>query len=190
MLLLPDDLVLRWTSLPDLRERSLRWSWFEPALNAAMAAQGDGVAAAGAVNADALAKAFFAWAASVESVWSREPLDPVDFRHFIAGRLLQHLLCSAEPVLDGADAQARGEALTGFVLGLLQAWRLNMGAGAFIVSSAYTGDQWMAGLLENVREDPATAICYLDRMTGLEPVWQSAALIEARPAMRRALGQP
>ena len=36
-------------------------------------------------------------------------------------------------------------------------------------------------------QDPAMAICYLDQMTGLEPVWSAPTLISARPAMRAVL---
>ncbi len=114
----------------------------------------------------------------------------------MAGLLLQQLL-AAQLHVSGADRlvslpdagtvdQSDNAAMliTRVVLGLLQALRLQ--AGAPVVSIDASLPQYWNSYLENVAQDPAMAICYLDQMTGLEPVWSTPSLIGARPAMRAA----
>lgn len=206
MQLLPDDLVQAWAGQPDLRASALRWGWFDIAFHAAIdalnavesGAPTDAVVlddkSPASIDDDALATAFFAWSAAVDEVAHHEPLDPLDFRHFIAGLLLRQLLTGKPPVLIRTGAvqtasRANGAALLAFVLGLLQAWRLNAGLPPLTLAPQATDDRWLAGFLENVRENSANAISGLDLLTGREPVWQGATLIESRPAIRQALAR-
>lgn len=195
-MLMQGDLSQDWPQDPDLRERVAHWSWFEPAFRGALqrAAARQGVPMH--LNDDALCRAFFAWTHELELHDDLETRDPVDFRHVMAGLLLQQLLAAqlhvagANRLLALQDSrntdQSDGAAtlITHLVLRLLQALRLQVGAPALLIDPLLP--QYWNSYLENVAQDPATAICYLDRMTGLEPVWDTPTLIGARPAMRAA----
>lgn len=196
-MLMPGDLSQDWPHDPDLRERVVHWSWFEPAFRAALerAAAHHGVRTH--LNEDILCQAFFAWVHELEMHHDLETSDPVDFRHVMAGLLLQQLLAAQLHVTgasrllalhdNGNTDQADGAAtlITRLVLGLLQALRQQAGAAALSIDATLA--HYWNSYLENVAQDPAMAICYLDRMTGLEPVWDTPTLIGARPAMRAAM---
>lgn len=188
------NLPPEWPDDPDLRTQVVHWSWFAPAFGLALerAAARHGVQAR--LNDDRLCQVFFAWVHELEMHDDLEARDPVDFRHVMAGLLLQQLLTAqlhgsgADGVVSlpgsGTPDHADGAAtlITELVLGLLQALRLQIGAPPLSIDAALA--QYWNSYLENVAQDPATAICYLDRMTGLAPVWDTPTLIGARPAMR------
>ncbi|RYX93546.1 MAG: hypothetical protein EOO28_18280 [Comamonadaceae bacterium] len=181
-------LVHQWTARSGLRQRALSWSWFETAFRAVIEAQ-PAQPMACSVDSQALSRAFFAWAEAVDSHVVYETLDELDFRHFISGLLLQKLLAAQPPVAACASAHARGRVITRFVLTLLQSLRLDMGAQPFVPDPASASEAWMSSYLENTHEDSSIAICFLDQMTGLEPVWRGPTLIESRPAVKKALAR-
>ncbi len=197
-MLVLDDVSRDWPQTPDLRQCVVSWRWFEPAFRGALERAATHHGPAMHLNDDAVFQAFFAWADALEIHQGLEMRDPLDFRHVMAGLLLQQLLAAQ---LHGADAdrllspQHRGgdtdhpdlpaATITRLVLGLLQALRLLAGAPSLSIDAALA--QYWNSYLENVAQDPAMAICYLDRMTGLEPVWNTPTLIGARPAMRAVM---
>ena len=193
-MLILEDLARTWAQNSDLRRKAVSWTWFRTAFQEAL----DAAASAAPSTSDdaSLAPAFFAWAESVELHAHAEVHDPLDFRHFMCGLLLQKLLASQPPVVRPAhafggvpDAASAGEAATRFALTLLQALRLNAGAAPFMLDAEFvSGPRW-ASYLENVREDSSTAIGFLDQMSGLQPIWHSPTLVEARPAMKKALAR-
>lgn len=197
-MLAPAELPLDWPQEPDLRLRVVRWRWFASAMQGVLerAAGRDGRMVR--LNDDALCQAFFNWVQTLESQQHLEARDSVDFRHAMAGLLLQQLLAAqpsvagADPLLSLTDAAGNTDQpdrattlITRVVLGLLQALRLQAGAAAAPLDAALP--QYWNSYLENVAQDPALAICYLDQMTGLEPMWNTPTLISERPALRAAL---
>jgi hypothetical protein len=186
-----------WSREPGLRANVVAWRWFENASKSAL--QQAAALRAMAITLDdlGLCRAFFEWARSVETHERLERRNPLDFRHAMAGLLLQQLFavqhgaaqgaaglmrCDGIDSGTGSPQAAAGTLLTSFVLTLLQALRLHMGAPAFVLDPE-TPTFWNS-YLENAAQDPATAICFLDQMTGLEPVWPSPHLISARPGMQ------
>jgi len=191
-MLLHDDIAGTWARLPALRRDSLRWTWFRPAFFAVLAARAD--ASLASPDEDAVAAAFLAWAPATEACETHAEVDALDHLHFVAGMLLQHLLAARPPVFtgsqvpSGASAQwPQGQALAAFVLTLLQAWRLHAGA-AGLQTGVPDAHAWRS-LRENVAEDAASAIAWLDQLCGLQPVWEAPTLIGSRPAMLRARAQ-
>lgn len=188
-----------WARQAALRHDMVRWHWFEPAAQAALAHAAARHDVAVDVDGEVLCHAFFNWAHEVESHQHLEMVDPLDFRHAIAGLLLRHLFAAQFPVPrqavllalrgDGAHGGAHsaiaGSLITSLVLTLLQALRLQAGAAAFTPDERLP--QYRDSYLENACQQPTTAICYLDQIAGLEPVWQTPTLISERPAMRAAM---
>jgi hypothetical protein len=181
-MLIDDALAASWAREPQLTARCQSWSWFRAAFAATLPA-------AAKIDEDGLAQAFFSWAESVEFYAPYARIDPVDFRHFIAGLLLQKLLEASPPVLPRSAGLAVPAHATAFVLTLLQAQHAHAGAAPLQLDVAEISGRRWASFLENIAEDASSAGCFLDQMTGLEPTWQSRSLIEHRPAMRRALAQ-
>ncbi len=199
-MLILNDLARTWASDTQLLREVQSWSWFSGAFQAALDDNLASDPGAFRVDRDVLAKAFFDWAQSVEVCAPYETLDRIDFLHFISGLLLQNLLAAQPAVLvevslahaapDTPAHTRRGETLlTGFVLTLLQAFRIQAGAPALPTDLVDTKGPYWSSFLENVTEDSKTAIAFLDQMCGLQPVWQSPSLIESRPAMQRALAR-
>lgn len=198
---LQDELIEDWARQAELRSSIVRWRWFDTAFRDALAqacARQDVLAH---VHDALLCRAFFDWAQDVESHQLLETVDPVDFRHAMAGLLLQHLLAAQlhgpgpDRLLalhDHADSAEHrnlpATLITGIVLSLLQALRLHAGAPKATLDAEL--ELYWASFLENAAQQPAMAICYLDRMTGLEPMWSTPTLIGQRPALRAAMALP
>ncbi|MDO9402696.1 MAG: hypothetical protein Q7T87_01550 [Polaromonas sp.] len=182
-----NPLVNSWAARSGLRERALRWTWFEEAFGRAIASTATDPAQPVAIDQPALSKAFFSWAAAVDAQASWEQVDELDFRHFICGLLLQQLLSAQPAVTSGGARPARDTAITCFVLSLLQALRLDAGAQPFDIAAEASTPAWVSSYLENAHDDATSAIAFLDQMTGLQPVWRVPSLIGSRPAMQKAL---
>ncbi len=190
-----------WAQQSALRHDMVHWRWFEPAVQAAMAQAAARNDMTVEVHGEVLCQVFFDWVHDVESHQHLENLDPLDFRHAIAGLLLRHLFAaqypaSPQPLLltlrgdgaagaQGAQGAMAGSLITSVVLTLLQALRLQAGAPTFTPDVRLP--QYWDSYLENAAQQPATAICFLDRIAGLEPVWQTPTLLGERPAMRAAM---
>jgi hypothetical protein len=186
-----ESLATEWAGDVHLHSKAQSWSWFRPAFGRALQNGGSSPPASPSsiwtVDEEALAKAFFSWAESVELYAPYEAVDGADFRHFMLGLLLQRLLEAQPPVLRDTMPALAAVPITRFVLTLLQALHANAGTAALALDeAALAGPRWDS-FLENVAEDASNAICFLDQMTGLQPAWQSRSLIEHRPAMQKAL---
>lgn len=198
-MLVLETLQKSWSLQSDLRHEIVRWRWFEPAFQAAMLQAAVRRSVAADVRGEVLCRAFFDWVHDIESQQHLEVVDPLDFRHAIAGLLLQHLFAAQFPALtqpvmlmlqddgggDGASGATAGSLITSFVVTLLQALRLQAGAQTFKPDARLP--QYWDSYLENAAQEPATAVCFLDRISGLEPVWQTPTLLDGRPAMRSAM---
>jgi len=195
---LQDALIEDWARQTELRSDILRWRWFEPAFREALAQACAQQGAQAHLHDALLCRAFFDWAHDVETHQHLETVDPLDFRHAMAGLLLQHVLAAqlhgpgpdrllavhgAANATDHRDLAATS--ITVIVLSLLQALRLHAGVPKAAVDAEL--QLYWSSFLENAAQQPATAICYLDRMMGLEPVWSTPTLIGERPAMRAAM---
>ena len=191
-----EPLVAQWVADATLKSKAQSWNWFRQAFGQVLhnhAAPLPGWH----VDEDILAAVFFLWAEAAELYAPYEAVDAADFRQFVLGQLLQKLFEARPPVLrntpiqmtpvQGTPIQVAAVPLTSFVLTLLQALHVAAGHARFTLNEAtVTGPRW-ASFLENVAEDASTATCFLDQMTGLEPIWQSRSLIEHRPAMQTAM---
>jgi hypothetical protein len=187
-----------WALAPDLRTRVVAWRWFATASQAALQQAADRQVMAITLDDDRLCRVFFDWVRAVDTHAWLETRDPLDFRHAMAGLLLQQMFAAQRTPHHDADLlrwQKTGDSsdypgalpgtlFTSFVLTLLQAMRLQMGAPAFELDADLR--QYWHSYLENAAQDPSTAICFLDKMTGLTPVWQAPESIDARPAMQAA----
>lgn len=195
-MLILDGLRDSWAQAPGLRNRAVAWRWFEPASRSALQQAADRHAMAITIDRENLSRAFFDWVHAVDLHDWLEPRNPLDFRHAMAGLLLQHLftaqgasdhrrpLLQCQAIDDGAHASAAvpGTLITSFGLTLLQAMRLQIGAEPFELDPELP--QYWPSYLENAAQDPTTAIGFLDKMTGLAPVWHAPGLIDARPALQ------
>lgn len=99
-----------WAESPGFRENLAHWHWFRQAMTpalreAAASATRHAGGAPLALQPEALARAFWAWQASLEPDQAFEAHNPLDFAHFACGLLLQNLLL-AQPLRAPADAPA------------------------------------------------------------------------------------
>ncbi|MEO8544050.1 MAG: hypothetical protein ABI434_10740 [Burkholderiaceae bacterium] len=195
--LIIDTLADTWAALHDLRTRVVSWQWFEAQSQLALEQAAARHALSVRVDTNVLCRAFFDWVHAVDMNEGFESRNPLDFRHAMAGLLLQQLFAAhyairARPLLQSTQTDGQAEAaqdgpallLTSVVLTLLQALRQHAGAEALALDPGLP-DYWNS-YVENAAQDPATAICFLDRLTGLEPIWQAPTAVGARPAMQQA----
>ena len=185
-----------WVQAPDLRNRAVAWRWFEPASRTALQQAAERHAMAITIDQEGLCRVFFDWVQAVDMHDWLEPRNPLGFRHAMAGLLLQHLFTAQgasehrrpllhwHPIVDNRDytGATPGTLITSFGLTLLQALRLQIGAPPFELDPDLP--QYWPSYLENAAQDPTSAIGFLDKMTGLAPVWHAPGLIDARPALQ------
>ena len=183
------DSARDWIADPDFLSRSRRWSWCRTALPAVLVRS---VQLAGAppierVNLQSLANCFWPWVAALERDKSYEAVNPVDFAHFAAGLLLSQLLAVHPSPVASSHRGNEVFALTRTVVTLLAAWRVALSPATFQLHVEDQQSRQWTSYLENVAEDPSTAVPFLDSFTGLEPAWQYPLMIGERPAMRSAM---
>ena len=176
---------------PSFLQEVRRWTWCRETFPALMhnLASGHFTKDQPAIDLQALANAFWPWAALLDENSRRESLDRVDFAHFHVGMLLayavkQHPLKFSEP-----DRNLEIMVMTEWALTLLAAWRQALGGEAPVIRMGEPGSARWASYVENVLEDPLTAVAYLDVFTGREPEWQFPGMIDQRPRFRQALTQ-
>lgn len=181
----------RWGALPGFVKAVRHWAWCREALPALLlqVAHDEHVAAPPPVDMVALARAFWAWAATLEGCAHLEPLDPVDFAHFQAGVLVSQLAGQRVLRLSDADRSSEVRVITQTGLTLLVAWRVALGAEPPRLDLPEAADARWSSYVENVVEDPAVAVAFLDRFTGCDPVWRFPMMPAERPPLQRALEQ-
>ena len=166
-----------------------RWSWFREAIPPLVeqSARDAKVDHPPPVDMPALARAFWAWAAMLDNNAQHEQLDPVDYAHFEVGMLVSLMIAQRPLRLPDAQRSEEVRALTETGLTMLAAWRGSLGAEPLADDLwQYAAAHW-SSYVENVIEDPAVAVAFLDQFTGREPVWQFPTLPAERPPLRRAL---
>jgi hypothetical protein len=139
------------------------------------------------INQQALANAFWSWAALLDENSQRESLDRVDFAHFHVGMLLAYAMKQRPLRFNEPDRYLEVMVMTEWALTLLAAWRQALGTEPPVVQMDEPGSARWASYVENVTEDAITAVSYLDLFTGREPEWQFPGMIDERPRFRRAL---
>lgn len=198
--MLDDPTAQKWAAQANFVTSLRRWTWAREALPDLMrqlAAAGADTAAT-PVDMEALACAFWPWAATLDDSRQFEPLEPVDYAHYACGlllaQLLQHRPLSVpKPAHPGpsspsdADRHKDVRILTGVALTLLQAWRLALCAGPLDPELGARLQAHWANYLENVAEDCNLAVAFLDLFTGREPVWRYSLMLVERPLFQQAL---
>lgn len=164
-----------------------KWTWFQEFFGAALVPRS--IAAAGiSVDRSALAAAFWRWASMLDAEARFEKVDPRDFIHYAAGRLLSCLLTDRPLRLPDLQRTEEVRAMTQTVLSLLCEWRCALDKQYMLNPQLPDeSDSLWAGYLQDTAKDAAVAVAYLDKFCGLEPDWMCPQLIVNRPAMRAAL---
>lgn len=139
------------------------------------------------LDSAALARAFWQWAATLDSSSALETLDRIDCAHFQTGMLLSQLLWQRPVRLPDARRTDEVGICTDAALTLLAAWRAALGAPPPEVDMPERTSARWASYVENVIEDPLVAVAFLDLFTGREPVWRFPTFPTERPPLRQAL---
>ncbi len=187
----------QWAAQADFPNQLRRWTWAReawPALLHRLAAAGDAPSAV-TIDGTALSRAFWPWAATFDDNVQLEPVEPLDYAHYACGMLLVQLL-RQRPVRRSTPSPApqadRGEDIrvqTDFVLTLLQAWRLALGAGPLDADLPIRLQAHWVSYRQGVFEDGNVAVAFLDLFTGREPVWRYPLMLVERPVFRDALAR-
>lgn len=189
--------------VPDLRHRVRQLRWFKTSFrqHARLLAQHHGLAIT--IDETRLTEAFLNWAERFSRDRNYARLDRRDFVTFAAGLLLRELLAlhpiqarlvehaSAPLVHDDIDQKIVHEWPEGFVatnycLCVLSAVLEQEGMALTMPALASDLRTWWS-YRENVDEDPARAIAFLDLFTGAEPNWYMPDSVASRAAVKRAL---
>lgn len=180
-----------WGTTPGFTGQLCRWTWFREAFLQLVqqAGQAEQAGANTDFNTQELADAFWPWMSALDAYRTYEPLDPEDFAHYAAGMLLAFLINARKTREPYVSHRARVRALTRAVLTVLAAWRLAIGARPLDVNDVDEQSARWLSFVENVAEDPYTAVAFLDFFTHREPVWQFPTLLIDRPPFQRALEQ-
>jgi hypothetical protein len=183
------DSALVLGNQPSFLQEVRRWTWCRQTFPTLMRdlASGHSTKGQAAIDLQALANAFWPWAALLDENSRRESLDCVDFAHFHVGMLLAHAIKQRPLKFGEPDRNLEIIVMTEWALTLLAAWRQALGAEAPVIQMDEPGSARWASYVENVLEDSLTAVSYLDVFTGREPEWQFPGLIDLRPPFRRAL---
>jgi hypothetical protein len=193
------------TATPDLRHRVRQLRWFKTSFrqHARMLGQRYGLAVE--IDDGRLTGAFLNWAERFMADRTYAQLDRRDFVTFAAGLLLRELLqihpVRVRPATDAragaapevpnttwpiAHAWPEGFICTNYCLCILAAVLEQEGTPITLPALADDLRTWWS-YRENVGEDPALAIAFLDMFIGSEPNWVMPDVVASRSAMKRAL---
>lgn len=189
--------------VPDLRHRVRQLRWFKASFrqHARLLAQHHGLEVT--IDETRLTEAFLNWAERFSRDRDYARLDRRDFVTFTAGLLLRELLAlhplTAGPVGTGSAPAVRndidwaivhewpeGFIATNYCLCVLAAVLEQEGMALTLPDLASDLRTWWS-YRENVDEDPARAIAFLDLFTGAEPNWYMPDSVASRAAVKRAL---
>lgn len=178
-----------WGATPGFTRQLCRWTWFREAfLELVQQVVPAEQAEAGATpTAQELADAFWPWMSVLDDYRTYEPSDPEDFAHYAAGMLLAFLIRARKIKEPYVAHRARVCTLTRAALTVLAAWRLAIGARPLEVNGIDEKSAHWLSFVENVAENPYTAVAFLDFFTHREPVWQFPTLLIDRLPFQRAL---
>lgn len=178
-----------WGTTPGFTGQLCRWTWFREAFLQLLpqVAQPEQAGTVAAASTQELADAFWRWMSVLDAYRTYEPLDPEDFAHYAAGMLLAFLIHARKTKESYVAHRARVRTLTRAALTVLAAWRLALGARPLEVNGVDEQSVHWLSFIENVAENPYTAVAFLDFFTHKEPVWQFPTLLIDRPPFQRAL---
>ena len=189
--------------VPDVRHRVRQLRWFKASFrqHAKLLAQHYGLAVR--VDETRLTEAFLNWAERFSLDRRYADLDRRDFVVFTAGLLLRELFqlhpIKAEPAAGAGAPAARNDVdwtlvhdwpegfiATNYCLCILSAVLDQEGMSLTLPDLANDLRTWWS-FRENVGEDPAQAIAFLDLFTGNEPNWFMPDSVASRAAVRKAM---
>jgi hypothetical protein len=199
------DLVIerQVAELPDLRHRIRQLRWFKASFHRHAELLGQRYALPIRIDDVRLTEAFLNWAERFSAEKRYASLDRKDFVTFNAGLLLRELL-QTRPVevetrpdngaLPSTQAESwpiahawpEGFICTNYCLCILAAVLDQEGTPLTLAALADDLRTWWS-YRENVAEDPAQAIAFLDLFTGNEPNWFMPDSVASRSAMKRAI---
>ena len=199
------DLVIerRVVEVPDLRHRIRQLRWFKASFRHHAEMLGNKYGFLVKFDDAGLTEAFLNWAERFASEKQYAALDRRDFVTFNAGLLLRELLKGdpievqpreedrSVPRVHGeswpiAEAWPEGFICTNYCLCILAAVLDQEGTPLTLSALADDLRVWWS-YRENVAEDPAQAIAFLDLLTGNEPNWYMPDAVASRSAMKRAV---
>lgn len=189
--------------VPDLRHRVRQLRWFKTSFRRHAELLGQLYAFSIRIDDARLTEAFLNWAERFSAEKSYAALDRRDFAFFNAGLLLRELLAvhpiEVRPLPDDstvpsarteswpiAHAWPEGFVCTNYCLNILAAVLEQEGMPLTLPAVADDLRTWWS-YKENVAEDPAKAIAFLDLLTGNEPNWFMPESVTGRSAMKRAI---
>ena len=189
--------------VPDVRHRIRQLRWFKTSFrqHARLVAQHHGLSVT--IDETRLTEAFLNWAERFSQDRGYASLDRRDFVTFTAGLLLRELLTAhavaAKPIAAAAVPVPRNDAdwtivhdwpegfiATNYCLCVLAAVLEQEGMPLTLPDLASDLRTWWS-YRENVGQDPARAIAFLDLFTGTEPNWYMPDSVASRAAIKRAL---
>ena len=190
-------------AMPDLRHRIRQLRWFKTSFRRHAELLGQRYAFAIKIDDAGLTEAFLNWAERFSAEKGYAALDRRDFVTFNAGLLLRELLKSHSVEVEAlaedqtlpaarteswpiAHAWPEGFICTNYCLCILAAVLDQEGTPLTLPALADDLRTWWS-YRENVAEDPAQAIAFLDLLTGNEPNWFMPDSVTGRTAMRRAI---
>ena len=184
-------------STPDLRHRVRHLKYFRTSFHRCADLLTAETGIGFAINEARLSAAFLNWAELFDAQKNYSHIDRRDFAAFASGLLLQELL--RERPLDpkrrpaqrseGAIDWPAGLLSTTYCLSVLNAMAAQDFGAPFRLSAAARDPRVWESFRENVRQEPARAVGYLDLFVGNEPNWDQPDWAPARPELRRALAK-
>lgn len=179
-----------------LRVAARRLRWFREALHRYLDHVGAEIGCAFQVDDSKVAAAFVAWIRAVEAQRPADPEARREYFEFAAGLMLRELLrdvpvrAAAVPGrVDPGSAAAfwpEGYACTTFCLTVAQAALAQEFQDPGAVAPEIDDLRHWWSFRENVQEDPAVSVAFLDMLMGHEPDWLTPGLFSAR--LRREVG--
>ena len=188
--------------VPDLRHRIRQLRWFKASFRHDAKLISDRYGIELAVDDRKLTEAFLNWAEVFAAQKAYAAINRRDFVFYAAGLLLRELLRArpvttmeragtaqllpADQMSSIAHSWPEGFLYTNYCLCVLGAVLEQEGQPLDLAGLADDLRTWLS-YRENAREDPSTAIAFLDLFTGNEPNWWMPDSVLSRAAMKRAV---
>ncbi len=187
--------------IPDLRHRVRHLKWFRRSFRRCTDLVTTHFGPAFEVSEARLVKAFLNWAENFERQKSCARVEARDFAVFAGGLMLQELLREpaavpkravrtlgqAHPIDAIVDFWPAGFVATSYCVSVLNAVARQDFEQGFVLQPEAADLRVWQSFRENVAEEPARAVAFMDMFLGFEPNWAQPEWAPARPRMRRAL---
>ena len=190
---------------PDLRHRVRQLRYFRTSFHRCADLVTAHAGYGFAISDARLTAAFLNWAEIFDAQKNYSTIDRRDFAAFASGLLLQELLRerpvearrrplakpaeARPPLADAAIEWPAGLLATSYCLSVLNAVAAQDFGEPFRLSPAARDPRIWQSFRENIRQDPASAVGFLDLFVGNEPNWAQPDWAPARPSVKRALAR-